>query len=292
MATIRGKHPDVIDCISLHFHGLITSWRFRSCRGWYHHGRQLAIEEDTPLHITAPYLFSEGVTIGQSATAPLMDPNTGEHVGQVLVDFISNNVADTLGPAKTRFSKGGFPIMIAVQGDPDSNTVIGPGFVVGGDESKEISEVVLPFDHNCTKQICSENLARFQKVVASMKLGLEGTESFTRTTRHGRSETVWISYSPSKVESIRPIGTNFGSGVNVTEHLVYSVGLCEPEDDLLEPFVEIETTMRTSLRWVIGGLAGAMILAALLVVYVSYLVAASVTRPMRYLRELIRCINK
>ena len=244
------------------------------------------------LHITAPYVFSEGTTIGQSATAPLIDPNTGEHVGQVLVDFISNNVADALGPESTPLSKGGFPIMIALQGDPESNTVIGPGFVVGGDESKEISEVVLPFDHKCTKKTCDDNLLRFRKVVESMKQGLEGTESFQRTTRYGGTETVWISYSPSKVENIRPIGSDFSTGVNVSEHLIYSVGLCEPEQGLLEPFNAIETTMRRSFRWAIVGLVGAIFLAVLLVVYVSYLVATSITRPMRYLRELIRCINK
>ena len=54
------------------------------CRGWYDTGRSLSIEKNVSLHITAPYVFAFSGLNGQSGTMPLVDPSTGQHVGQTL----------------------------------------------------------------------------------------------------------------------------------------------------------------------------------------------------------------
>ena len=151
-----------------------------SCRDWYHEGRTTALEENSSLHITAPYAFAVSSRYGQSATSPLVDARTGEHVAQVLYDFDSGSVFEALTPQNTPLVENGFPILVAVQGNPEENTVIGPGFSLG-DEASEISRVVLEVDHNCTEPICNENVDSFRAIVESMKEWGTNATSFSRS---------------------------------------------------------------------------------------------------------------
>jgi hypothetical protein len=264
----------------------------RSCRSWYDTGRKKAIEDNASLHVTAPYPFANADIIAQSATSPLMDPRTGEHVGQVLLDFSSRSILKALNEENTELPNGGFPILVAVQGDEIENTVIGPGFLIGK-AAKEISEVVLREDHICNTQECAENLADFNRIVESMKNGEAGNKTFTRTSSDGGMETVHISYSPVTVKSIRPLNSSdFASGIEGSEYLIYSLGLCRTEEALLEPFEEIKEDVTKQIDVAIAILAIGIVLAILFIVYISYIVTSSITEPMLYLLDLIRCINR
>jgi hypothetical protein len=265
---------------------------FRSCRSWYDTGRKKAIKDNASLYVTAPYPSADDGTIVQSATSPLMDPRTGEHVGQVLVDFFSDSILEPLDKENTKLTSGGFPILIAVQGDEKENTVTGPGFLFG-DAPREISELVLPQDYICNTQECDENLDGFADIVESMKKGEAGTTKFTRTTSDGGAETVHISYAPVIVKSIRPLNSSdFASGIEGSEYLIYSVGLCETEKALLEPFEEIEEDVSKQINVAIAILSIGFVVAILFIVYISYIVTSSITEPMLYLLELIRRINR
>jgi hypothetical protein len=57
------------------------------CRGWYDEGKALGKP-----YITPPYVFATSqLLVASSATAPLVDPSTGQHVGQTLIDFIPHD---------------------------------------------------------------------------------------------------------------------------------------------------------------------------------------------------------
>ena len=273
------------------------------CRSWYHTGRQNAIEENSTLHITAPYVYAgTNAFVAQSATSPLIDPHTGQHVGQVLNDFRSTNVANAL-VNETTLATGGFSILIAVQGSQQENAVIGPNYTV--DDSKrgvasalvvdptEISVLVLPFDHGCSTALCAENLESFRMIVESMNRGEEDRTSFRRSTLDGGIETVHISYAPVNVNNPRPVDpSNFARGVEVSEYMVYSLALCETEEGIFDPFKEIERDATKQVPAAVAILAIGIFLSALFVVFVSYTVARSITEPMVILRDLIRSINR
>ena len=263
------------------------------CRGWYATGKKKALEENELLHITAPYAFASSGLIGQSCTMALVDPTTGEHVGQVLSDFQSNSVFDALSVENTPLSKGGFPTLVTVQGEKD--TVVGPGFEVG-DEAVAIAELVLPMDKDCDEEgNCqgNQNWDAFQRIVDTMKAGQSSLHAFTRTRPTGKgTEVVYAAEAPAIVSSISPVdSSNFGSGVTYTDFLVYSLGLFLTRDGLLEPFQQIEDDLEAQLNWAIALLTIWIFGATAFVVYVSYLVASSITTPMLYLLALIRAIN-
>jgi hypothetical protein len=251
------------------------------CRGWYDEGKKLATERNFSLHLTAPYLFVSGI-VAQSATSPLIDPSTGQHVAQVLLDFFSNSVFDALTDENTSLTNGGFSVLIAVQGDTDADTVKGPGFAPG-DDPKEVTEVVLPKD-----------VENFRSIVGSMKEGHHKSNKFTRDKPNGiGTDTVHISYAPVVVKNIRPVNSsNFASGIIASQYFIYSLGLCETRDGLLEPFLGIEQNMNRQILWAIVILGVGILLAALLIIYISCLVTISIAEPMVDLLELIRCINR
>lgn len=222
---------------------------------------------------------------------PLIDPRTGEFVGQILYDFYSNSVFEALDSKETPLSETGSPVLIAVQGDSEKNTVIGPGFDIGVD-SKMVSQVVLPMDYGCSHATCERNMGRFDTIEESMKAGKDGVSSFTRTKEDGDEEIVHVAYAPVNVKSIKAVNSSsFGRGVEAEDYLIYSLGLMETEKGLLKPFENIEKKMTRQLNWAIVVLAAGIVASAVFVAYISYLLTVSITEPMLYLLDLIRCIN-
>jgi hypothetical protein len=252
----------------------------------------LAIERNISMYITAPYVFQGRSINGQSVTLPLVDPRSGEYVGQVLNDFYSHAIFRKLDNITTPFTEGGFPVLIAVQEIPKENTILGPGYNIG-DNATEISRVVLRRDYDCNSALCEARIDVFRAIVASMNSGESNTTNFTRGSQNGHEELVHISYAPVKLKGIRPLdSSDFGRGVEVIEYDIYSLGLCETEDGLLQPFKMIEDDISSAIRWVVGCIATGIFFGALFVIYISYAVTMSVTEPMLNLLEMIRCINR
>jgi hypothetical protein len=94
------------------------------CRDWY---AQAKIRE---VHITPPYVFSQGDIVGTSAASTIRDPVTSELVGEALLDFLPAAFTKALGPSGTVIGPGdlGFPLVITADEDIyGGNTLIGPG---------------------------------------------------------------------------------------------------------------------------------------------------------------------
>ena len=130
-------------------------WVIR-CREWYDTGKRLAENNESHLHITPPYWFSSRAKTGQSATSPLIDPRTREHVGQVVVEFLSGPIYESLDHRNTPLRDGDFPILITTSSDADS--VVAPGFSALDESARPVSELVLPHDHHCDKRACVKNM--------------------------------------------------------------------------------------------------------------------------------------
>jgi hypothetical protein len=264
------------------------------CRGWYDTGRKLSINENSFLHVTAPYRFASAAkdSYAQTATMSLMDPLSGEHIGQTLLDFLATPVYRSL-ESETFLYSGGFAVLITVEGD-STNTVIGPG--VSTDQvSLPVTQSVLRYDAQCRSHnsACRKRFETFQLIAEDMQRGSSGSTSFERSNENGVVETMYISYAPVSVRSLTPIdSSDYSRGINQTQHLIYSLALVESEDGLLLPFAEIERTTRRQSNIAIGVLSIVIFLAICIIVYISHNLATSFTQPMLYLLGLIQYINK
>eukprot|EP00980_Cylindrotheca_fusiformis_P018800 scaffold6265_cov193-Cylindrotheca_fusiformis.AAC.20 len=298
-----GYDPRYVDLLFAYCLLHTTCWKsdhssvmFRRCREWYDTGRNLYLQNRTSLYVTAPYLFAARNLNAQSATTPLFDPKTGQHVGQALVDFETKPIYEALQD-ETQFVEGGFPLLIAA-GSEIGDTVIAPDFSTTTEEAVPVAEKVLRYDARCTEPDCVDNAKRFNGIVNAMKNGetIEREDApveFLRKTRSGGSEEMIIAYSPVNVKMYRMVdSSDFSRGVTVSDFLIYSLAFVQSKASILQPYKEIENEMYKSLSLAVVILSVVVAGAVLLVLYLSHRLALSISKPMVYLLHLIRSINR
>ena len=254
------------------------------------------LENSSLVYLTPPYAFSGGTLVAQSATGALVDPATGDHLGQTLVDFKATVVFDALSPEHTPLKDYGYPVLITptvLEAVSGGDTVIGPGLV--RDVSTlppRIEDLVLAHEsRNCTTDCIGRE--QFLNIVADMKRGKLGSTAFVKEAMDGSIQEMFVAYAPVWVPSLSPKNSyNFSSGVNSEDLLIYSVAFIADIEGLLEPFEVIAKDMEKQRNAALVVLCIVIVLSSLLVIYISNRVAVSITKPMLYLVELIRHINR
>lgn len=271
------------------------------CREWYDTGKKQYEKDRTSLYVTSPYVFaSDDYLIAQTATTTLFHPQTRKHVGQVLFDFRTTPIYNALD-IDTEFKEGGFPVVITTAGSVN-DTVIAPGFNYIEESAVPLVEKVMKHDFGCADNDCEENLRRFSEIVDSMKVGNNSNEiedgdianiQFDRRKEDGTSETYFMAYAPVNVKSFDLLdSSDFARGANSSDFLIYSVGLANSKETMLKPFRAMERKVTDSITLAIIMLSVVIGFATLTVLYMSRRLASSVTKPMLYLLELIRSINR
>jgi hypothetical protein len=252
------------------------------------------LENATTVYFTPPYVYSQGITVAQSATGALVDPATSYHVGQTLVDFTPNLVFSAFSPENTPLKEYGYPVVITPTAlDPvtGGDTVIGPG-LVRDVAPLPIEDLVLKYEsRNCTTDC--QGREQFISIVANMKRGDMGSTKFVKEGSGESLQEMFIAYAPVSVKSLTPKNSSsFSEGVHSENLLIYSVAFIANIEWLLEPFEAIADEMENQRNVALLVLCSVIVLSSLLVVYISNSVAVSITKPMLYLVELIQHINR
>ena len=257
------------------------------CRGWYHKGKDARGVNGSFIYATPPYDFASRGIVAQSASSPVLDPRTGEHVGQTMVDFISQPILDSLDEDNFSLSGKGFPILITMESDNfGADTVIGPGLRGG---AKPIADLVLPNDPDCQGKSCDEG---FYSILSEMKAGGKDTAKFTRLAEDGSEEVIFISYAPVVVKSFSPVdSSDFGRGVDKADYVLYSLAFAEYEGAMLDQFIEIEEDIDTQFYITLAVLCFTIVVSTFFVVYISNVITVSITEPMLHLLHLVCTIN-
>jgi hypothetical protein len=259
------------------------------CRNWYHRGREASGVNRSFVYVTPPYLFASSQEIyAQSASSTLVDPRNGKHVGQTLIDYLSQSIIDSLDSKNFAVGDRGFPILITVESDNfGADTVIGPG---QKNKAQPIAELVLPYDPPCQGAACEEG---FYAIVKKMKEGQTGTETFQRRTKDGGMETIYISFAPVVVKSLAPVNSSdFSRGVLKSDYLFYSLAFAVRESSMMEPFNDLEYDIDVWFYITFLVLCVTIFLSTCFVFYISNVIAVSMTEPMLYLLEVVRHINR
>ena len=265
------------------------------CRDWYDAGKSVANRTETSLFVTAPYTFPHTTEQGSSVTQALIDSKTGEHFGQILVDFFQFEMKGFgLENAEDRFHIVITPSIDIGGGD----TAIGP------DPDDRLAELntnavgdrVLPYD-----RLNSTNRAGFDVIVDNMKAGqscysselhqssdhasstIHEPRSFTRAVRQvdkdgatlKKEEVIRIAYDPIRVRALGAVQPDdYSRGLDVSKSLVYSIGVARSEASLEKPFKDFrEDAWQTLQKNVTIYLA---------VIVIISLVATAITCRVRY----------
>lgn len=197
------------------------------CRAWYSTGRALYEGLRQPIHITSPYMFAVEDQFAATATSPIVNPATGEYVGQTLLDF-------SLSSLRALFTGLGDCISFLItpdEGGTGGDTVIGPnGF--RGRKSVPISDLLFASENSSSPR----RLLFESSILQSMKNGTSGHAKFSRLNMHGDSESLTLAFEPVSVSGLLPLDpSDVSRGVNVSSVLVYSVGVAFSDDEIMRP---------------------------------------------------------
>ena len=229
---------------------------------------------------------------------PLMDARTRKMIGltavQVPLDRIIADLDDTSIGAQhykilSKISSPRDNIVLTDSPDgPLSGSPSGPGH--------SLQEVLLPYDQcdNATEsQTSCNNLQMFQELETRMRQGRVGGTTFARTGSNGLQQTVHYGYFPVLLPSLRPIDpSNFSRGTTFYFTPVWAVSLAQTADGIKADFesigVKLDTVTQRGLTVLISLLAAAMIVVA----FVSWFLAMSVSIPVAQLLTVLQVINR
>lgn len=269
------------------------------CRDWYDTGKTMALNSDnvTSMYIAPPYEFvSLGLT-ASSVTQGVTDPDTGEHIGQSVVDFQQFEMVN-FGLLKR---DDGFHFVISPSGDDRTgDTVVPPDRILMKDfDTAMIGDLILPYDDKN-----SSNRRQFDEVVSLMKQGNACLKNFTRLTKSAvndgddlvvryHNETIWLAYDPIHVRALDAVQIDdYSKGVNVSNPLVYSLGVGRTLKSLEKPFMDFKEDASEKLQRNVNVYIGMTILISLLATIATCLISVAVTRPMITLLTVVQNINK
>lgn len=211
------------------------------CTVWYSTGLSLYQKTGQALHISAPYLLAGQNLSAVSATSPIVNPRTGTYVGQTFFEFsafsISQLLTDLIEPVK--------PIVFVVT--PDNET--GVDTFVGQSnfdswESIAIGNILFPFEGQSSLNRVAFETGPLQK----LKSGANDPVQLTRVAADGSLENLRLTLVPVKERVLLPLDpSDFSRGVNVSYLIVFWVGIAYREDEIQQPWRNIEVELDADL---------------------------------------------
>jgi hypothetical protein len=238
------------------------------CRDWYATGKNRSLGLGKAVHITPPYVFAltganDRAQVAASATSPVVNPGTGEYVGQVLMDYSPSSIRQSL----ERLSA---PLSIVITPEEDAtggDTLIGPNKTEGWKSSPIGDLIFLEED--------SRNKAVFERdVLTKMKNGEADISYFARLKSDGNVENLTLSFEPVDIRIVEPLAPDdFSRGAAVSRLLVYSVGIACLEEAMRKPFQEKEDGVYADLERIATAYICCVVFLSLMLLIFTYRVS-------------------
>jgi hypothetical protein len=254
------------------------------CRSWYATGRDSYLREQTPIHVTAPYQFASNPELQQAAsmTSPIANPSTGEYAGQVLLDYVTIELGNSLKMLSE-------PLSFLITPDED---ILGGDTVVGPNKSMEWASSPIG-DLLFLHEPDSSNRYEFERqVLPLMKSGAKGQKEFFWTTADGSKELMCLYFAPVSARAILSMAPDdFAAGVKVSNSLVYSIGVGRPCDDIKQPFRTVEDDVNEDLTVNTRVYLAINVTSTVLFIFFSAIAAAYTAVPMIKLLNIVSNAN-
>jgi tetratricopeptide (TPR) repeat protein len=238
-----------------------------------------------------PYVFAINNLVGQSVTKSLIDPHSGQLLGQALIDFTSDRILESLTDAMTPLVDG-FHVLITMKPDESGNdVVVAPGFDfrdLSRNETATISRYILPFGSPDGEQ----GVDSFDSILNDMRTGNSGEKTFLRFNNANVVESINFAYAPVSVMSLRIINSSdLSTGTEIYRPHIFSLALGQKEEGLLAQVKGVANNLEKSSHIFLTVFSILIAVAILLVVLLSYRVAVSIITPVAQLLTLTRQMN-
>jgi hypothetical protein len=209
------------------------------CDDWFAIGKNMTVQPDVALYVAPPKIHFGSQIVASTAASPLIDPENQNFVGLTLMQFSNQALSSALETSDVDFSFVITPTSNFLGGD----TVVASNQTLSS--SMPIQDVILPFD----KKPNSTNRLAFTDIIASMKMGMSGNSTITRTESDGAQETSLLVYTPVNINSSKAAHPNdYSRGIIVSQTHVYSIAVASDWKDINRSFDQIQAHVVSSLR--------------------------------------------
>lgn len=199
------------------------------CRGWYDNAKRGGLESDDSVYITPPYKHANGEDIGNTAASPLIDPNSGEFVGNTLIDFKTSEIARVVDKSNVKF------YAVILPNATDREYVIHSSEFTDPSTPEMIHNVLAPYDLPGTS-----NHDRLEEIVQGMETEGSGENcNLYRTDQNGVEHEFCYAYKPIFITELRPVQPDdFSRGAVHSTKFLYSIIMFREVKDLTSEFMK------------------------------------------------------
>jgi hypothetical protein len=249
------------------------------CRDWYASGKREYEQNRLPVIITPPYVFALQDTLATSATSPIVHPETGEYVGQALIDHVQTSIIEAVTQVNTN--------QISILVSPNANSDAAGGSVVQSITTENwsasnTSDLLLPFDPPG-----SPNRMYFERsVLPNMKTSFTNvqTASFKRTMDDSSEQELLLAFAPVTQRALLPVNpSNFSRGVNTSRIHFYTIGIAVDINATHAPFQEVEDAIGNDLSTLNSIYIGLTVFVSLLFTAVACFVSTTTSNNVNVL---------
>ena len=191
------------------------------CRTWYADSKREALNNNDLLYISPPYEFATTDYVMNTAVSALIDPTSGEYVGNVLIDFSSSEINNIVEDNRNEF----FAVILP----NTTKNVVASSELDDNATPESIFNLMIPFDPPD-----SVNREHFSSIVDDMEKGGEGHDcDLNRTNKDGVQEEYCYAYLPIYNRELKPVQPDdYSRGAEYSEQLLYSMIMFEKKEEL------------------------------------------------------------
>jgi hypothetical protein len=209
------------------------------CREWYADSKREALNNNDLVHISPPYIFATTDYVMNTAVSALIDPTSGEYVGNVLIDFSSSEIDNIVEGNKNDF------FAVILPNATDGQNVVASSELDDNATPKSIFDLMIPFDPPD-----SVNREYFSSIIDDMEKGGEGLAcELNRTNEHGVQEEYCYVYLPIYDRELKPVQPDeYSRGAEYSEQLLYSMIMFEKKDELYHEYRMRSDDIKSSME--------------------------------------------
>jgi hypothetical protein len=199
------------------------------CREWYDEAKRGGLENDDGVYITPPYRYATDDDIGNTAVSPLIDPKSGEFVGNTLIDFKTSEIANVIDKSTIKF------YAVILPNATDGQHVILSSESTDESTPRSIHEVLAPNDPPGTP-----NHDRFEEIFQGMENEGSGENcNLYRKDQNGVNHEFCYAYKPIFITELRPVQPDdFRRGAVHSTEFLYSIIMFQEVKDLTSEFMK------------------------------------------------------
>jgi len=252
------------------------------CRCWYANAKRQALENDGGLYISPPYRSATVDDIGSTAVSPLIDPKSGEFVGNTLIDFTTSEISKIFDKSKIQ------NYAVILPNATDGQNVVFSSFFIDESTPKSIYDLLAPHD-----PLNSTNSKRLAEIIQDMENKGTGTSCHLNITdSNGVQQQFCYVYKPIFHRELRPVQPDdFGRGAVQSTEFLYSIIMFQEYSSVSSEFRKRSDDIQRMLQRTFIVYTLTTFLTTLICIIVTATISFHVTRPMIQLLRTVKQVN-